>query len=279
MSTNSGSREPSEDAGLAEHGFLSAETAGVVDAVERRYAPWLRILRSVNRRAVKAQHEAEIPTEYLPALVAATCYMRTLMNIQAAVLLILRGMDVPARILLRASMETLFKLNAVVRDRSVVNPIVAADDPFRRKLLEKYKRIDDPDLNAELERIGPLESDTAEKFTEWGVKPLTVEQMAAKADMTKLYLSAYPVLSETVHGGIRDLETHHVEIRDGKIVALRNEPKIDDLETLFLMATEFMISALEGFASILKLDLGDAFDESKRELKVLADAHSVRPSE
>ena len=96
--------------------------------------------------------------------------MRTLTNIQAAVLLMLRGLDAPARIMLRASLESLFKLKAVEQDRSVVNAILAADDEFRRKLLEKYKRIDDPKLKAELERIGPLKSDTAEKFKEWGVK-------------------------------------------------------------------------------------------------------------
>jgi len=257
---------------LSEEGFLSDETAGVVQAIERRYASWISILRSVNERAVKAQYEAKIPREYLPALVAATCYMRTLTNIQAAVLLMLRGLDAPARIMLRASLESLFKLKAVERDRNVVNAILAGDDVFRRKLLEKYKRIADPKLKAELERIGPLESDTAEKFKEWGVKPLSVEQMAEKADMTLLYLSTYPVLSDPVHAGIRDLE-RHVETDNGEIVALHNEPKIEDLEILFLMATEFMISALEGFASILRLDLGAFCDEWKGTLKALADAH------
>ena len=37
------------------------------------------------------------------------------------------------------------------------------------------------------------------------------------------------------------------------------------------MATEFMISAVEGFASILKLDLGAFCDESKGTLKALAE--------
>lgn len=36
-----------------------------------------------------------------------------------------------------------------------------------------------------------------------------------KANLTPLYLSAYPVLSGTAHASIRDLETHHVEVRDG----------------------------------------------------------------
>jgi hypothetical protein len=71
---------------------------------------------------------------------------------------------------------------------------------------------------------------------------------------------------------IRDLE-RHVETDNGEIVALHNEPKIADLEILFLMATEFMISALEGSASILKLGLGAFCDEWKGTLKALADAH------
>ena len=257
---------------LADEGFLSDETAGVVEAVEARYAPWTAILRAVNARAVKVQYDVAIPKEYLPALVAAVCYMRTLTNIEAAVLLMMRGMDAPARIMLRASLESLFKLKAVERDRNVVNAILSGDDLFRRKLLEKYQRIDDPKLKAELDRIGPLKSDTAEKFKEWGVKPLTVEQMAEKADMTLLYLSTYPVLSDPVHAGIRDLE-RHVETDNGEIIALHNEPKIDGLEVLFLMATEFLISALEGFASVLQFDLGDCCDQWKRSLKAIADAH------
>lgn len=255
---------------------MSDETTGVVDAVEHRYARWLSLFRFVKAGAVKAQYDAKVPGEYLPALVAATCYMRTLTNIQAAVLLILRGMDAPARIMLRASMESLFKLKAIERDRNVVNAILAGDDAFRRKLWEKYKRIDDPELKAELERIGPLKSDTAEKFKEWGVKPLSIEQMAEKGDMTLLYLSTYPVLSDTVHAGIRDLETRHVETGNGKILALHNAPKIDDLEILLLMATEFLISALEGFASILKLDVDDFCERSKGALKELADVHQNR---
>jgi hypothetical protein len=60
---------------LADEGFLSDETTGVVQTVERRYKPWLAIFRSVNERAVKAQYETQIPREYLPALSpqSATC--------------------------------------------------------------------------------------------------------------------------------------------------------------------------------------------------------------
>jgi len=94
-----------------------------------------------------------VPRDYLPALVAAVCFMWTLTNIEAAVLLVLRGMGPPARIMLRASMESLFKLKAVERDRNVTNAILAGDDEFRRKLLEKYNRLDNPQLKAELERI------------------------------------------------------------------------------------------------------------------------------
>ncbi|HVC20439.1 MAG TPA: DUF5677 domain-containing protein [Vicinamibacterales bacterium] len=132
-----------------------------------------------------------------------------------------------------------------------------------RAYLPKYRRIDDPTLKVELDRIGPLKSAT-----------VSIEQMAAKADLTTLYLSAYPVLSDTVHAGIRDLETRHVETGNGDIVTLKNEPAVDGLEVLLLMTTAFLIAALEGFASILKLDLGDFCERSKGTLKALADAGS-----
>jgi len=48
---------------LAEEGFLSDETADVVNAVERRYVPWLALFRAVNRRAVTAKYDAKVPRD------------------------------------------------------------------------------------------------------------------------------------------------------------------------------------------------------------------------
>jgi hypothetical protein len=46
---------------------------------------------------------------------------------------------------------------------------------------------------------------------------------------------------------IRDLERHIETDHAGDVIALHNEPNIGNLETLFLMTTEFLISALESF--------------------------------
>jgi hypothetical protein len=275
LSISSASREPANDGGLAEHGFLSAETAGVVKVVERRYAAWLAIVRSVNTRAVRAQYEVQIGREYPPHLIAAAAYMRTLTNVQAAVLLLVRGLDVPARILLRASLESLFKLKAVERDPNVSNAIIAGDEVLRENIKKKFKRIDDPKLQTELERIiaEGHGSETVEKFKEWGIKALSVAEMAGKADLMPLYLSAYPVLSDSAHAGIRDLERHVETDASGQIVALRNEPCVDDLEVLFVMAAEFLILALEAHATIFKFSLNAFCDDARRELKDLSDAH------
>jgi hypothetical protein len=59
---------------------------------------------------------------------------------------------------------------------------------------------------------------------------------------------------------------------------LKNEPTVDSLELLFLMATEFLIVPLEGFAALLKLDLGDFCEQSKGMLKELADAQPHGPA-
>jgi len=78
-----------------------------------------------------------------------------------------------------------------------------------------------------------------------------------------LYLSAYPVLNDSVHAGIRDLERHVETDADGQIVALRNEPCVDDLEVLFVMAAEFLILALEAHGTIFRLSLDTFCDDAK----------------
>jgi hypothetical protein len=256
---------------LAEHGFLSSEIKGVVEVVTRRYAAWLNLVRSINAHAVKAQYEANVHSRYLPELVAITVYMRTLTNVQAAVLLLLHGMDVPARIVLRAAMESLFKLKAVERDPNVVNAMLRADDDFREGFFKNLKEFDSPNVQAELELIAEQPpSEVSQQLKEWGVQKLSVKKMAERADLFDLYLTAYPMLSDSAHAGVRDLEQHHLET-DGKgtILAAKNEPGVEDLELLFALAAEFLIIALEGHAKIFELDYAQACAQARKSLHTL----------
>lgn len=100
---------------------MSDEVRGVEQVIEERYAPWLALVRSVNTYAVKLQYTVNIRRDHLPEVVAAALYMRTLTNLQAAIVLTVKGAEVPARILCRAALEGLFMLHAIVKSPEVVN--------------------------------------------------------------------------------------------------------------------------------------------------------------
>ena len=232
------------------------------------------ILRSVNKRAVRRNTKRRFRREYLPALVAATCYMRTLTNIQAAVLLMLRGLDVPARIMLRASLESLFKLKAVdarskrrqrdpCRRRRIPPKAIGEIQTDRRSRTEGRTRTDRPMRERHGREVQGMGRETADRSNRW----------PEKADMTLLYLSTYPVLSDPVHGVSAISKRATLRSDNGKIVALHNEPKIERSRNTLPDGNRVHDLGARGVCVDPEARYGDVCDESKGALKALADAH------
>jgi hypothetical protein len=253
-------------------GFLSSEIESVIQQVHQEYGHWINLFKEISDYAVSIQQKIEIiPNNNAQSLLAATLFARTLANCQGAYLLIERGMDTQAKILLRAAIESLFVFAAICKSEKTAQEFIDSNEPARKKILNKVLNWESAPLKKMVKK-GDLEKKREEidnTIKERNAKPYYAEQMSIKADLHDLYLTAYTVFSGSVHSSVRDLEKHLILDDNGIIKGFCNAPVIDGLDSLLLTASETILRALNPLGNLFKMDLGNFYSEKYYALRKL----------
>lgn len=245
-------------------GFLSTEIEDVTQHVHKKYGDCIKLFKDISDYAVLAQYKIEIIHDNFQSLIAGMLFIRTLANCQGAYLLIERGMDIQARILLRATLESLFSFVAICKSEQTAQEFIDANECARKKMLNKARMWEEEALKemakeyATEEKLEEINNAIEEK----NAKSICTERMSIKAELHDCYLTIYCVLSQSVHTSVRDLERHLVLNEIGIIKELCNEPAIDDLAVLLLMASESLLHALNSLKILFKIDV-EAFCSEK----------------
>ena len=231
---------------LAEEGFLADETAAVVAAMRGRYTPWLAEVRAVNALLVRPQYEMAIHPESAQEVTCAALYVRTLAHAQAAVLLLERGMAASARAMLRCALDGLFSLGACSRDAKTALSFLDTDQVDRKRRARHLAEVQDPAARAALDKqeIQAILAEAQRNIDDLGAPHLPVRELAQSAGLEDLYLTVYAFLSGAVHSSVADLDQHLQVDAEGRVSALVNEPFLERLDGLLLIAGEVMVSMM-----------------------------------
>jgi Family of unknown function (DUF5677) len=256
------------DEGLNSDGFLSEEMIAVQSVIAEKYGPAIDTVRRVNRFAVKTQYSLSADADDLQKLLVAMLFARTLAHTQAAILMIERGMDAQARVMLRAGMEALFSLGAIVNDPRNATKFFDADAIQRRKLSNKSLRWTSPALKEVLEKedVSQIKGDIDAQIAATGATSLSAEYMADEAGLTDWYLTAYAIFSYSVHSNVRDLMNHHLDNDgEGNATSIKNEPSSDSLGGLFLTAAQVILVALGAIGSLFGIEEAAKFSAEEHQ--------------
>jgi hypothetical protein len=230
--------------------------AAVRKAVHAKYSDWLTTYASIEEKARETQHRLEIGRENLRELLVAVLFTRTLANVASTVLVVEHGYDVQGRALLRAAMESLFSLVAIEKDPEQAKKFVVADELERKRMLNKSRAWSAPALKAQAQQSATDDKlEEIEKAIEaTGAKSISTESMAKTAGLHDWYLTAYAVFSASVHSNVRDLQRHLVLTEHNEIEEIRNEPIIEELDRLLLIASEILLKGLESLDVVFGLN-------------------------
>ena len=263
-----------DDAGFLSEG-LAVETKATC---EEEYGPWLQVVRRINGQAVRTQHLLAVSPDDVQQVLAASLFARTLSTVQAAVLMIERGMPTQARILLRAAMDSVFNLVAVCLSAEYGQRFLAADQISRRKMFRKATMWHSPELQtvsqdtATDEKLAEINADIREA----NARDLTSEEAAKAAGLHDWYLTAYAVFSFAVHSNVRDLESHLVIGDKNKILGLKNEPDLSESDALLTTSAELLLKALRSVGQLFGVDAEHFYKDTYQELRQL---HETRQAD
>ena len=118
---------------LDEEGILADNLEVFARLVRDKYAPWVAEARAYNRIANKMQYSFKVHSESAQDLFCSALFARVLEYTQTSLLLIERGLQAPARVMLRCAVEALFNLTACSADYKTAISFMDADLITRKK--------------------------------------------------------------------------------------------------------------------------------------------------
>lgn len=199
-----------------------------------------------------------IHNEYLPEIIAASLYIRSMSNFQGVILMAERGMINEAKSLLRCLLECEFAIVAVDKDKNVTDQFVLEDQLQRKDYIKAYKRnrksgVPHPADAPSFEDLDKLLHEIECDIKKSNIKRLRKRDLAEKAGLLETYDSAYKLLSGTIHVNARDLE-QYLDLGDtGEIKMLLWGPDVKEIDFILFTAAESMLFILIGISHMFSL--------------------------
>lgn len=265
---------------MEESGFLSETLDDFKVHLRTNYRKHYDAAIEVNTYAQKLQYKIEITKYNTEAgvhidtdhLLSSILYSRTISSYQAFLLLLQRGMQQQARVMLRCIFETLFALVAIQKNKNYSKRLIEADECDRLKAFNKiirYRTRQSPDDDS-INEIKELAATSKRIVEDKKLHKIGVEENADKAGLLDWYDTAYSLLSGTVHASIRSLQEALVlDEKEQDIVSLKNEPEMDDFVHLTSTAIEAVLYAVIAIGEIFKIDVEEFSNKTHSELKDL----------
>lgn len=238
---------------LYEKGFLGKELEQWIPKIRNAHREFFALTDEVNEYCQKAMYKLEAHKENKQEVLVSTLYIRTLNNFQASVLLAERGMMPQCRVLVRAMIEALFSLCAIARSEKYADDFILEDQKNRLRFLNKLRQLHGgvpPDSNKE--EVESLEQQLKEEIGAGGIKEKSTEQWSKDAGMHDWYLTAYSVLSTSVHSKVKDLERYLALNDKDEIAEFRWGPEDHNIEEILMTSVQGMLTALNYARSLFK---------------------------
>jgi hypothetical protein len=161
-------------------------------------------------------------------LTTMVLFVRLIELFQGVVLQVSRGLRAPSRILFRAFLEAYFHFEAIHNDPSYLLEYLNQFELERKKLIRRIHRTTDDALEG-LRR--PIDAALMADIESIKIPNITVEEVATRAGRHSMYVTAYAILSKSVHSSAGDIEDHLALDDESKaIVGVRYGPS--ELETV-----------------------------------------------
>lgn len=256
---------------LEEEGILADNLETFATLVRKKYAPWVAEARAYNRIANQMQYAFKVTPESAQDRFCSALFLRVLEYTQTALLLIERGLQAPARVMLRCAVEALFNLTACSADYKTAISFMDADLITRKKTGKYLQQVSGEPLKTQVagkdvtKRLKKL----ADEIESLDTKALTVRQLAKLADLEDWYLTTYAYLSSSVHSSVRDLEDYFEFDQDNKIKGMINKPSDRGLELLILLAVEIQHLAMQAAAKAFGLTVDPQAQVHLKAIQVL----------
>lgn len=243
-------------------GFLSTRRNELEASIAVAHGDLLERARQIFRDCHELLFNADIRNRDIRAILVATLFMRALEHYQATFILLSMGLVSPAKVTLRALMETVFTIRAVALSQEALRAFITDDLLQRRKLINKVRQHDHPNLEDAREAItDELIREIEGQIEAFEAKPLRTKELSKLAGMHDWYTGPYAVLSKATHTHVRELEDYLRTDDADEVRQFIYGPSMEETPHLTLTAAHAVLIAASAFDMKFGLVFGPKGDE------------------
>jgi uncharacterized protein DUF5677 len=243
------------------HGFLSDEIESFRKIVRTRepFKEWFGFAQELNLFGSEAIRAHTFDQNDTQRMTISALFIRSHQSLQAAMVLVERGMIADARTLLRTLVEGTIAQIALAADVGVIDQLVAAHHKHQlticREMLadEKYREQLSPSQIAQLETT-ISELDSLKGIP--GKDPRAINWAdLAKTHCAELYLLLYrPLSADGTHTTVDSINRHIEADAELRITGLKGGPELTDIVDTLSIACLSFIWALNSFEQMRGTD-------------------------
>jgi hypothetical protein len=220
-----------------------------------------KLLSDLGMRALKGIEPA---TNDNQQFIAAVLFGRALTSFQAAYILTERGLVTDARGIVRNLVETSVILEALIKDKGVIDLLESRHYWHRRKLLNSW--LTDPEIAGVMSQEARdgfkariAEIDALDPTAKTRGDPVNIAALAQKCSLLAVYNTVYRMHSgDSAHTTFDALERHVHADDKGEVIALSFGPELDEIPDTLAGAISCILSCLRAvviFFGLSELDI------------------------
>jgi hypothetical protein len=236
-------------------GFLTDRRSALEAGIESGYRELFARARQINHDCHELLFNADIRNRNRQHLLVAPLFTRALEHYQGTLILLGTGLIAPARVLLRATVESVFVTRAVARHEKALEDFINADLLWRRRMIKRAQQHDHANLEHLRQGITPTLVESLEReIKRSGAKELKVEDWSKLAGMHEWYTTHYVLLSQATHTSVRELESYLSFDKARDIQGLVYAPSVEEIALLVLTAAHCILLGAAAFAETFELN-------------------------
>lgn len=180
-------------------GFLGEQIISISKEIEEENRYIFDLCYELNELAERTKFKFIIHTDNGQEVLGASLFVKILQGFQATLVLFRMGLGAEGKILTRVILESLFILKAICKDEKLVEDFVLTDQAKQQRLLGLILEKSNEDIFHgikdihDAEKFEKLKKENIEK----GIRDISAQDWARKAELTSHYETAYRVLSDT----------------------------------------------------------------------------------
>jgi len=260
-----------------EEGYFSPDIKNTTDEAIRNYGDFIDLYFQANRNLLLIRYSTEVDSEDAKQLIVTALSIKANDSIQAAVNLLLLGLESDAKALIRVALEAIIILKTVCVDDQYIEKFLSTEKAVILKFMNAIagdQNKEYPDVvkkSVDPEQLSKLYDEVKSN----NIQEVNVLEYAQKSKLTYLYDYIYRIHSNDIHTNPKTV-MKYLKVQDNDINGIDPCPRIDELPrsmvAIFCLLRE-MTECICDLFSIDKTSSIALFDKIHNFITMYTDRH------